>query len=226
MPQTPKTAPQGKRESDGIGEKLSKKMIAWTRVVGIFTGCLFVASAIADGFIYWQATSANISQSDVREQSRAYVTFVGVNQINQNQAGKVINYTFQVLFHNWGTTRTSQFSGWASVKYFDKDVPNSQNFAMPWDAITLIPSIVGANGDIFGLVALSADEAIKAKNKQGIVVIWGHIDWADIYRPDIVNPISFCLKLVPARSDGDDNIVFSSSIYKPECNSGMAAPHL
>ena len=225
MAQTPKTDRQGERENNGIGEKLSRKMVAWTRVVGVFTGLLFVASVIADGFIYWQASTANTTQSDVREQSRAFVTFLGAQQINFNDpSGTTINYNFQTHYHNWGTTRTNEFHGWTSVKYFEKEVPNNADFSKPYEAVPFIPGIIGGNGDAFQVVNLPAGDAIKAKNNQGVVIIWGLGEWADIYHPDIVNPVRFCLKLVPAQSNGDNNIIFQPNVFKPECNSGMGGP--
>jgi hypothetical protein len=112
------------------------------------------------------------------------------------------------------------------VKYFEKEVPNNTEFSKPYDAASIIPGIIGGNGDAFQVVNLPAGDAIKAKNNQGIVIIWGLGEWADIYHPEILNPIRFCLKLVPAQSNGDNNIIFQPSIFKSECNSGMAEPHL
>jgi hypothetical protein len=225
----------------GISEALYKKMVGWTKVVGVFTACLFVVSAFSDYFIWQQGNNTTIAQNDMREQSRAYVTFLGIIQLvnpqspqsiqasqppQPPQSGQTINYVFQSIFHNYGTTRTSKYSGWTSVKYFEKDVPNSQDFSKPYEAIPIIPANIGGNGDAFTLVALPAEDAIKAKNKQGVVIIWGHADWADIYHPDGVHPVNFCWKLIPARSDGDNNIMFQGTPYKPDCNTSMEAPRV
>ncbi len=227
MAQPPKTPQQGNQQSGGVSEELSIRMVRWTRIVGVFTGLLFFASAIADGFIWWQASTANSTQADIREQSRAFVTFVGAQQINYNDpTGTTINYNFQTHYHNWGTTRTNEFDGWTSVKYFENEVPNNMDFSKPFEAVPIVPGIIGGNADAFEVVNLPSGDAIKAKDKQGIVIIWGFGEWADIYHPGIVNPVRFCLKLVPAKSDGDNNIVFQPIIFKPECNSGMAAPKL
>jgi hypothetical protein len=101
------------------------------------------------------------------------------------------------------------------VKYFEPDVPNNTDFSKPFDKIDDIPNtIVGPNGESDITVALPVDDAIKAKNKQGIAIIWGHVDWSDIYNTDDVKSISFCLKLVPASSVGDNRILFQPVPYK------------
>jgi len=188
----------------------------------VFTVILALATIISSYFIYGQWSAAVEAQNETRQQLKAYVTFEGASQlIGNDPAGKTINYLFRPQFHNWGSTRTSHFVGWASVQYFDGDVPNNLDLSKPYIKIPAEDTIVGPNGISIIAVTLPVDDAIKAKNKQGVVIIWGHVDWADIYNPSDIKSIRFCLKLVPVSSNGDNGIIFQPQPYKPECNTGM-----
>ena len=195
----------------------------WTKWVAAFTFILAIATGISSYLIYGQWSAALEAQNETRQQLKAYVTFTGGSQIISNDpGGKTINYLFQPQFHNWGGTRTGHFVAWASVKYFDGDVPNNLDFSKPFDKITAQDTIIGPNGVAPIGVTLPVDDAIKAKNKQGTVVMWGRADWADIYNPSDTKTVSFCLKLIPVSSDGDNRIFFQPVPYKPECNTGMS----
>ncbi len=199
-----------------------KTIARWTGAVAFFTFVLACATIASSYYISGQLSAMTNAQNDAREQLRAYVTYEGGSQIINDKAGETINYIFAPIFHNWGGTRTSKFLGWASVHYFPGTVPNSQDFSKPFDAITNYNTTLGANSAQPIPVSLPAPDAIKAKNNEGIVVIWGHADWADIYHPENVYPVSFCFTLKPVSSDGDNHIIFQPVPYKPECNTGMS----
>jgi hypothetical protein len=205
-------------------QDFDRQMVGWTRALSVATIIIAIATASSGFFILKQWQSVTDAQNDAREQLRAYVTFDGGSQIVNDDARdpqrKTINYIFASNFHNWGATRTSKFSAWASVSYFEKDVPNSQDFSKPYESVPVEGTIIGANSVVTLYVSLKTDDAIKAKNKQGVVIIWGHAEWADIYSANYVKPINFCLKLEPVSSDGDNRIIFHASPYKTECNTG------
>lgn len=207
------------------GEESSKAhrdIARWTGVVAIFTVVLAFATLISTYFIYGQWKAAVDAQADSREQSRAFVAFAGGTQVINDKDSVTINYVFLMKFHNWGATRASKFAGWTSVHYFPTAIPNSQDFAKPFDKLNeTYVNPLGANSEGSFPVSLSAEDAINAKNNKGVVVIWGHADWADIYHPDISYPVNFCLTLKPMSSDGDNRIVFQPVPLKPECNTGM-----
>jgi hypothetical protein len=213
--------PGGLQMSPTDQNSARRDMATWT--IAAFTIILAFATIITSYFIYGQWTAAVEAQNETRQQLKAYVTFEGGSQITGNDpSGKTINYLFQPRFHNWGATRTSHFVAWASVKYFDGDVPNNLDFSKPFEKVSAQDTILGPNGVSSIGVTLPVDDAIKTKNKQGIAVIWGHADWGDIYNPGDLRSVSFCLKLVPVSSDGDNRILFAPQPYKPECNTGMS----
>jgi hypothetical protein len=218
-PEQPKPSEQLPKNND----ELTKKMVRWTRIVGVFTGLLFLTSGIADGFIYWQASIANSAQVDTRDQLRAVVTAVGGNiYIDLGPDGKAFEYRYALNFHNYGATRTNTFLGWMSVHYFDGTVPNSQDFSKPFAKIDIPNNIIPPGATVtFGPVAIPAADAIKAKNKTGSIVAWGHVEWTDIFKREDTHPISFCLLFQAASSEGDDKIIFQPTPYRTDCNSGQ-----
>ncbi len=213
--------------------RTDKELANWTRLVATFTALLgictlllVVMTGLSAYFIYQQWGTMIQAQDDLRLQNSAYLTFTGGNQVVTEDKGQAINYFFNAVFHNWGNTRTAKLTPWASVKYFPGVVPQNMDFTKPESDI---PAHVGisqapGNSEIFvGPVAISRDDAVRAKNKEGVVIIWGQLQWSQIYAPDNMYTINFCLTLTPVSSQGDERIVFQPNAYKPECNTGMAS---
>jgi len=98
------------------------------------------------------------------------------------------------------------------------------DFSKPYDKVETYNLTVGPNGTAEpGPISISRDDAIAAKNKDGVIAIWGHAEWADIYHPEDIRPVSFCFKLIPVSSEGDEHIVFQPVPLKADCNTGMSS---
>jgi hypothetical protein len=172
----------------------------WTKAVAIFTLALVIVSGFSDWFIYQQYRVANDSQIDARAQLRALVSFVGGQILVGKESGSEngIFYLFQPMFRNFGSTRTHAFKAWASVHYFQGSVPYSQDFTRPWEHVEAENSIIPPNGTVtLAPVSISSDEAIKAENHQGQIIIWGRAEWSDVYEPDRIHVIKFCQIMQP-----------------------------
>ena len=224
MTKSPQPGQQGQSRQSGKND-LDAALVRWTRVVGIFTGLLFIATIGTNIFVGLQWKAAVDAQKDSRIQLGAYVTFAGGRQINNNSGNTTINYIFAPQFRNWGGTRTSHFKGWTSVQYFDGEVPNSQDFSKPYKEVPISDVTIGPGETLPIYVTLPVNDAVKAKDKKGTVIIWGHADWADIYNRDEIGSIYFCLRLVPISSGGDNNIIFEPTPFKSSCNTGMDQAH-
>ena len=217
MTDTLPSQPRAPQEEDP--KHLDRQMVRWTRVVGWFTALLFVANAVGLFFIWEQWRVANKSQIDTREQLRAAVGFQNLNeQVFLDKDGKIISIGFQPQFNNAGGTRTSRFRAWFSVQYFEKEVPNNLDFSKSYTKIEVQDQVLPAAG-ITNLetVALSAEYIDKIVHQNGVGLVWGHSDWADIFEPSDGHVINFCFKLEPiALPDGKTFV--KPIIYKPECN--------
>jgi hypothetical protein len=196
-------------------------MIFWTGVLGIFTVVLAIFSGVADWLIYQQYSIANLAQSDAREQLRAVTASAGGVVINNQKEGKDINHIFFANFRNYGGTRTGKVYGWISGHFFEGKVPNSQDFSKSWDKFG-VPNIIIPAGSTAqaGPVILSADDAFRAYRGQGTIVIWGDIDWSDIFNPDDLRHISFCLWFKPLSTDNGEHINnWEITNFRQDCNS-------
>jgi hypothetical protein len=211
---------QSGHRPDRPSNEFERRLVRWTGAVALFTFMLFAANIVSNFFIYQQWRVANDAQTDTRAQLRAVVTLQGINaNILNDKDGKLLAYAFQPVFVNSGGTRTAVFSAWQSIHYFEKDVPNNADFSKPYEKIDLgSGSVLGANGtSILQPVTLSADEVNKVIQRQGLALIWGHVEWADIFDPGKVHPINFCMTLEPVAAIGGP-VVLRTVPYKAECN--------
>jgi hypothetical protein len=173
----------------------------WTKWVAIFTKLLFFANAAGLYLIGKQWQTAANTQADNREQLRALVSLS--NNITVLPANFVEHkptiYAFIANFHNFGGTRTARFTAWVSIKYFDGEVPNNQDFSKPYNKMDNIrDSVIAPGGDNqVAPVAVTSDEVGKAVSKQGVIVLWGRVEWADIFNPSQIHHISFCFSPNP-----------------------------
>jgi hypothetical protein len=195
-------------------------MALWTRRVGQFTLLLVIVTGISDFFIFKQWRIATEQMQDTREQLKAYIAPPNVGGITQNDKdGKPIIYAFFTRFQNSGGTRTANMRAWASVHYFEGTVPNSHDTSKPWNAIPVTPTItIGGNSGIsLSPVTITPDEARHALNKDGVVLLWGYAEYANVFEPIKMHHIRFCY-LMNAATDASGNIGFQQQPYKDECN--------
>lgn len=192
----------------------------WTRWVATFTLVLAAATIISTYFIYEQYSIANQAQVDFREQSRAVITSVGgVIATEKTPESKIVRFLFSPKFHNFGGTRTSTFKGWFSVHYFPGNIPESQDFSKPWDKVDIPNSIVPAGVDIqFAFVPISDFDAIEAYKGHGSIILWGHINWADLFNRTDIHQIGICLLMQPQPSATGEPTAFEAVKFRAECN--------
>jgi hypothetical protein len=141
-------------------------------------------------------------------------TFAGPAADNSGQV-----YGFVSSFQNFGATRTGLSKGWHSIAFYQGDnVPNNVDFSKPRDAVEIPTGIVGPNASVLmAPVTLKPSEVDSALKKDGIIVIWGHFDYRDIYDPDTQHYITFCQRLTPTQTK-EGLMVFAPSPFRSDCN--------
>lgn len=218
----PAPAKPTRRDQQKSTDQLNASLVRWTRGVAVFTIFLVITSAVSDYFIYQQWVSANSAQSDTREQLRALVAFSGGIDVPANAGadGKPTAYAFSPRFHNYGSTRTFKFEVWVSIHYFEDGPPNSQDFSKPYQKVDVVTGgIIPPNGDAFTVpVAINAADAASVAQGKGIVVLWGHVVWADIFeKKDHI--IDFCQSMIPKNVVNNSSYIFQPVPLRAECNS-------
>lgn len=211
--------PGGQGDQAHPKSRLDREMVNWTRAVAIFTFCLVATSAVSDWFIFQQWSVANKAQTDTREQLRAVVGGPTFNEfIINDKDGKPLAYAFQPQYFNSGGTRTGVFRGWQSIHPFEGEVPNNLDFSRPLSSIDIPDGVIPANSPSnVQPVTLSADDVTKVVQKQETALIWGHADWADIFEPNKVHHIGFCMKLESISLIGGPQGL-KPVPYRPDCN--------
>jgi hypothetical protein len=206
--------------SDSATPKYDRALARWTGVVALFTGLLFLANLATNFFIYQQWSVANRTFVDEREKARAAVTLQLVNEfILPDKDGKLLGYAFFPQFQNSGTSRTSEFKAWYNVQYFEHDIPDNIDLTKqltkvdPWNG-----AVINANS-IFPMspITISAEYINKVFRKEGVVAVWGHAEYADIFDPQIIKPINFCFRSEVATLVNGKTVI-QMVPYKTECN--------
>jgi hypothetical protein len=197
----------------------SRAIARWTAAVALFTLALVIVSGIADYFIYQQWSVALQAENSNREQLRAVVSAPGIVQINlPDKDNKPAGVGFITQFQNFGGTRTAAFSAWTSVHYFDGGVPNNFDPTKPYDKVDIPNSTVGPFGIMqLGAVTITNEEEDKAQKKVGVVILWGHADYSDLFEPRKNHAINYCYLLTPATAT-NGQAIFQASPYKGFCN--------
>jgi hypothetical protein len=221
MADKPPSEPAIDRTADNAKNQLDQKMVRWTRVVGTFTALLFVANVFGLFFIWLQYRVANESQIDTREQLRAVVTLNGeVVVITNDKAGNPTHYSVITNFYNFGGTRTAKFGAWHSVRYFEGKVPNNTDFTKPLDEVDVPGSVIGPNSPYqLPPVTFTQENVEKAIKNEGSIILWGHAEYSDIFAPEILHPISFCILLTPTKNTPSGQMTIQPTLYRSDCNS-------
>ncbi len=199
--------------------KTNQKMANWTMVVGVFTGALAIVSFLTLLAVGVQSYMAYQTAADNREQLRAVVQFTSVQTFSGPAAdtGEQI-YGFASVVQNFGTTRANNASGWHSVAYYEGSIPNNVDFSQPRDAIETPHTITGPNAQVvFTPVTLKASEIEGALKQQGVIVLWGHFTYSDIYNPQVQRSLSFCQRLTPTKTP-QGWVVFTATPLRSDCN--------
>jgi hypothetical protein len=214
--------------SDGHKDKgtpAEHRIALWTRVVGVFTALLFLTSAVSDLFIFQQWRIAADTQRDIREQSRAYFGIGGPVQIQG--AVDANNKPALGFFGQWvnlGSTRTQWAAGWISAQYFPDDVPYNFDVTRPNKQVSPQRTVVGPNQPLqTGPVGIASDQAAQLSAGKGVLVIWGHMEYADLFNPNVKHFSNFCDRMLPAGEQTNTatkvvTIFYSAQPLRIDCN--------
>jgi len=155
-----------------------------------------------------------------RQQQRAVVAFQpGPQLIIQEKDKDGATFAFTAQFQNFGGTRTSRFHAWTSVHYFDGAVPNSLDFGKPWSKVDVADIVIGPNSPLLLTpVSVTPEEAAKALKKEGMIIQWGAAEYSDIFEPDKIHTLNFCLLMQPANTPNGPATAFQPVPYQNDCN--------
>jgi hypothetical protein len=139
---------------------------------------------------------------------------VRIESATINQDSKPVAWIFTPVWTNAGGTDAVQASGWDDIEFFDSAIPDSFDFLTarhpPGQAISV------TQGDEFmqPTKSLSAEQVQKIIDQKGNAIIWGHIEYGDVFPKSPRHHIHYCLRVFPANI----GTLISFPLYKSECN--------
>jgi hypothetical protein len=175
--------------------QIHQDLVKWTRVVGVATVGLVLANAVMLYLIWGQWQTAADAQKDTRQQLRSVITLSQWTEVRFAGTGSQSpGYGFVEAFQNVGGSRTDHFSGFLSVKYFEGGVPNNLDLTRPGDQIDITPSVIGPNSVATIGVSMSPKDAeeFSDKNNNGVALLWGKLEYSDIFDPKVIHTIQVC----------------------------------
>ena len=213
-------------------------MAKWTRILAFSTIGLMIFTAALVGTSVWAILTAQdqnataikaeidaseqnkitqAAQFDTREQLRAVIGLAGLNGFaSVNAPNNEPGFTTVATFQNYGGTRTEHFIAWASIHYFEKELPNGIDLTKPYDKVDLRDVIVGPGAPSPIAVFTTKKDVDAAVARQGVLVIWGLANYNDVFSPDQNHVVSFCYNVNVSSLNGQ--YIFNSSPLRAECN--------
>jgi hypothetical protein len=188
----------------GVFWQISEMIRVYDPIAEQSKGMMRQASAMEDIF------NAN------KEQQRAIFATPNVMVLPVREDKTIVRYAFFPQFTNIGSTRTSTFNAWASIRYFDGPIPQNMDFNKPpQDIGDQASSVIVPGNSSFQLspISITEDQVQKAVKKDGTMLLWGEFDYSDIYEPQRIKTSHFCVVINPITPN-----------IAPQANQGKDAP--
>ena len=150
-----------------------------------------------------------------RSQLRANLALTIANYLVNNSDGKPLAWIFTPVWKNSGGTEALHANGWVAIRYFSPDAPQDFDFMQFGNNITPAPITIPQGSEIMHQTqSVSPEEMQNIVQHAGIGVIWGHIEYSDIFQKATVHHMHYCLRIFPSNIGA----IVSFPLYRPECN--------
>jgi hypothetical protein len=154
-----------------------------------------------------QLEEMKIQSAITRSQVRANLTLSFGKTLEQDDV--FVTPTFQ----NAGESEALNFTGWDDSQFFTSPFPRDFDFLKRRSQYPLAGRSIARNDSMHLPSRLVSKEEIrKLLSKEGFVIVWGHGEFADIFKTQ--HHSDFCVSVGPS-PDGSD---VSFSLLKSECN--------
>jgi hypothetical protein len=192
-----------------------KTIAHWTRILGISTIGLWLATLMSAWFLYH--TDETI-KNQARIQLRAYVGLLNAGSLpvtrkQENKPDEILAANIGVVWKNFGTTPANEVENWISARWYP---PGAEpDFTIPAQRLSDKFGInLGPGGEVgSGAIFVSIDDFQKATSGNGRIFFWGHISYKDVFVDTPVRNSHFCAVVVGKPPEA---VGFNS--YRGECN--------
>ena len=227
MPKPPKKLSNNSvTERAPLAPRSYEKTIAlWTRILGISTILLFVATGISAYFLHATDQTINKQVDALAIQLRAYVGisdffYVYFEPAKEADKDKVLpGARMGLKWKNSGATPALEFEYWISTKFYAEGT--EPDFATPAERLSnRVTTTISPNSELStSPVFVSTGDLNRASAGVGKIFLWGHATYRDVFPLNPPRHTHFCFvgTTLPIRTTvlpGEASV----SVYKPNCN--------
>ena len=208
---TPFTSEDGSTHNNNVN-KYERRIAQWTVVVGSFTALLSTDRAIHGELIEMQNQSAV-----THNQLKANFGLTIANYTINGTDGKTLAWIFTPVWKNSGGTEALRAHGWVDIQFFARDASDIFDFLLPRFDIPNPPfftSVPQGNEFMHPTRSLSGEEMKSIADGKGKGIIWGHLEYNDVFPNTKTHHVHYCLNIFPANVGN----LTSFPLYRPECN--------
>ncbi len=154
-------------------------------------------------------------------QLRAYVTLKEfVQKPITDESGKVVKWRLVTKWQNTGDTPTRNLTTWTAKGIFESGIPADFDCAKPENVPVGHTSVMGPDTELGASPIFIPVEALDGlKNKVGKILIWGRIDYWDVFEDTPSRHTAFCAELVIEGDFTQPQGTPLGFLSYPKCNS-------
>jgi hypothetical protein len=203
-------------------DRASRRTAYATIAMAIFTMAIFVVGVFQYLVTNGQLVEMRDQSTLTRQQLRARIRLEFAQLAGSDKSDKAIDlWGITPNWQNGGNTEANNFSGWVSKQLFVPDAARDFDFRRrPPVAEEAVPStITQGSGIQQGTRVVSQDEMEKASAGAGNLIIWGYVEYTDVFFPTTNwHHVYYCNKAVPYSVGPPNMFAFSFPLYRKECN--------
>ena len=155
-----------------------------------------------------QLDEMKVQSAITRNQVRAYLT------LSYGKSSERDGIFVTPTFRNTGKSEATNFKGWDDRRFFTPSIPADFDFITRREHRPLSGRTIGRGDAIFLPSALvTYDEIRQIAAGHSYVIIWGNVEFADVFKTQRHNHFCVAIGVNPEASD------LSPVFFKDECNS-------
>lgn len=158
----------------------------------------------------------------INNQSAGVTQFGGVMTVlHDKNNGKLLGINFSAHFQNAGGPQIGHFNGWISTHYFGDVIPTNFDLTQPYNKTNISSQIIKSFTTLdLGPATIPAEDAAKLLARKGMALVWGRAEYSDIFEPNKMHAISFCL-LADMTPGVHDESGLRMTLYRSDCNTNQ-----
>ena len=197
---TERTSPK-QEPSETIWQRTTTDPIAlYTLVLAIFTGLLFIVSAIQGGFLLRADKTARITAEAARKSAdiaaaaqRALVFGKGFDVASNRFSARIKEYVFWVKWENVGPTPATDVRSWINYQAFPVAENREPSFGQLRGGASTVfgPQTTGQSE----YMAIPLATMIENWRRETEIYVWSRVEYRDVLNPSVIHHHEQCARV-------------------------------